>query len=160
MLTEPTAFDGRSDYGPFIAVGIPAGGLFTGAEGIKTEEQAGNYGGTADEAYDVCYHAECDTIENVDLQGLDEMTDAAAHAVMVFATIDLPEAAPAAKAQGGWCCHGIIRVTSWFASLPGGRPVYCWLPVSVSLLLIASIHPEAGRCMDSCSVGVARPILY
>ena len=33
-------FDGRSDYGPFIAVGIPAGGLFTGAEGVKTAEQA------------------------------------------------------------------------------------------------------------------------
>lgn len=97
LLTEPTAFDGRSDYGPFIAVGIPAGGLFTGAEGIKTEEQAGNYGGTADEAYDPCYHEACDTFDNISLQGLDEMTDAAAHAVMVFATNDLPEAAPAAK---------------------------------------------------------------
>ena len=31
-----TDFDGRSDYGPFIAAGIPAGGIFTGAEGIKT----------------------------------------------------------------------------------------------------------------------------
>ncbi len=40
-------FDGRSDYGPFIAIGIPAGGLFTGAEGIKTPEQAEVYGGTA-----------------------------------------------------------------------------------------------------------------
>ena len=30
---EATAFDGRSDYGPFIAVGIPAGGVFSGAEG-------------------------------------------------------------------------------------------------------------------------------
>ena len=40
LPTEPTAFDGRSDYGPFIAVGIPAGGLFTGAEGIKTEDEA------------------------------------------------------------------------------------------------------------------------
>ncbi len=36
LPTEPTAFDGRSDYGPFIDVGIPAGGLFTGAEDIKT----------------------------------------------------------------------------------------------------------------------------
>ena len=44
---EPTAFDGRSDYGPFIAVGIPAGGLFSGAEGIKTPEEAAIYGGTA-----------------------------------------------------------------------------------------------------------------
>jgi hypothetical protein len=40
-------FDGRSDYGPFLAVGIPSGGLFTGAEKIKTEEQAARYGGTA-----------------------------------------------------------------------------------------------------------------
>ena len=31
-----TDFSGRSDYGPFIAVGIPSGGLFTGAEGVKT----------------------------------------------------------------------------------------------------------------------------
>ena len=47
LASEPTAFDGRSDYGPFIAVGIPAGGLFSGAEGIKTAEQAAIYGGTA-----------------------------------------------------------------------------------------------------------------
>jgi Zn-dependent M28 family amino/carboxypeptidase len=26
LATDPTAFDGRSDYGPFIGVGIPAGG--------------------------------------------------------------------------------------------------------------------------------------
>ena len=45
LATEPTAFDGRSDYGPFLEAGIPAGGLFTGAEGIKTPEQAAIYGG-------------------------------------------------------------------------------------------------------------------
>ena len=50
LETEPTAFDGRSDYGPFIAVGIPAGGLFSGAEGTKTAEQAAIYGGTAGRA--------------------------------------------------------------------------------------------------------------
>ena len=32
LATEPTAFDGRSDYFGFIENGIPAGGLFTGAE--------------------------------------------------------------------------------------------------------------------------------
>ncbi len=47
LASEPTEFSGRSDYGPFIAVGIPAGGLFTGAEGVKTAEQAAIYGGTA-----------------------------------------------------------------------------------------------------------------
>ena len=45
--TEPTPFDGRSDYDAFVAAGIPAGGLFTGAEDIKTAEQAAKWGGTA-----------------------------------------------------------------------------------------------------------------
>ena len=39
-----TDFGGRSDYGPFIAAGIPSGGLFTGAEGIKTAEEAAHLG--------------------------------------------------------------------------------------------------------------------
>jgi Zn-dependent M28 family amino/carboxypeptidase len=82
---EPTAFSGRSDYGPFIAVGIPAGGLFTGAEGIKTPQQALDYGGTAGDQYDPCYHLACDTFANVSLNGLDSMTDATAHAVLTFA---------------------------------------------------------------------------
>ena len=47
LATDPTAFDGRSDYFAFINVGIPAGGLFSGAEGIKTPAQARNYGGQA-----------------------------------------------------------------------------------------------------------------
>jgi Zn-dependent M28 family amino/carboxypeptidase len=85
LATEPTAFDGRSDYGPFIAVGIPAGGLFTGAEEIKTPEQAAIYGGTAGIAFDPCYHLACDTIDNPSNDALDEMSDAAAHAVLTFA---------------------------------------------------------------------------
>ena len=61
LATEPTAFDGRSDYGPFIEVGIPAGGLFSGAEGLKTAERGSVFGGTAGEPYDACYHQACDT---------------------------------------------------------------------------------------------------
>jgi hypothetical protein len=53
---ELTDFTGRSDYGPFIANGIPAGGLFTGAEVRKTEEQQKVYGGLANAALDPCYH--------------------------------------------------------------------------------------------------------
>ena len=83
--TEPTAFDGRSDYDAFVAAGIPAGGLFTGAEDIKTAEQAANWGGTAGLAFDPCYHQACDTYDNVNLIALDEMTDAMAHAILTFA---------------------------------------------------------------------------
>ncbi|NGY61643.1 M28 family peptidase [Lentzea sp. NEAU-D13] len=64
--TEGTDFSGRSDYGEFIAQGIPAGGLFTGAEGVKTAAQAAKWGGTAGVAYDPCYHSKCDNLGNVD----------------------------------------------------------------------------------------------
>ena len=83
--TEPTAFDGRSDYDAFVAAGIPAGGLFTGAEDLKTEEQALKWGGTAGDPFDPCYHQACDTYANVDLIALDEMTDAIAHGILTFA---------------------------------------------------------------------------
>jgi Zn-dependent M28 family amino/carboxypeptidase len=53
--TRGTDFDGRSDYGPFIANGIPAGGIFTGAEGRKTAAQVQLWGGTQ-AAFDACYH--------------------------------------------------------------------------------------------------------
>lgn len=85
LASEPTAFDGRSDYGPFIDVGIPAGGLFSGAEGVKTPEQAAVYGGTAGEPYDRCYHEACDTIDNLSTKALAELGDAAAHAAMTLA---------------------------------------------------------------------------
>ncbi|MEO9525682.1 M20/M25/M40 family metallo-hydrolase [Marinobacter alexandrii] len=85
LPVEPTAFDGRSDYGPFIAVGIPAGGLFTGAEGIKTADEAALYGGTEGEQYDPCYHLACDTFDNISLEVLDQMSDAVAHSVLTFA---------------------------------------------------------------------------
>ncbi|MBF8255845.1 MAG: lieA [Anaerolineales bacterium] len=80
-----TDFSGRSDYGPFIAVGIPAGGLFTGAEGIKTAEEAALWGGTAGEAYDACYHQACDTYDNVNLTALDVNADAIGFASLQFA---------------------------------------------------------------------------
>jgi Zn-dependent M28 family amino/carboxypeptidase len=85
LASDPTEFSGRSDYGPFIAVGIPAGGLFTGAEGVKTAEQAAIYGGTAGEPYDPCYHQACDTMTNLNLNALNEMSDAAAHATLTLA---------------------------------------------------------------------------
>ena len=80
-----TDFSGRSDYGPFIAAGVPAGGLFTGAEGIKTVEEAAIWGGTAGEQYDPCYHQACDTFANVNLGALDANSDAIAYATLSYA---------------------------------------------------------------------------
>ncbi len=82
-----TDFSGRSDYGPFIAVGvdIPSGGLFTGAEGIKTAEEAALWGGTAGQQYDPCYHLACDTYTNNNDFALDVNSDAVAYATLQFA---------------------------------------------------------------------------
>ena len=85
LPTSPTAFDGRSDYGPFIAAGIPSGGLFSGAEGVKRVEEAAVYGGEADVAYDSCYHQACDDITNLNTRALSELGDAAADAVATLA---------------------------------------------------------------------------
>jgi Zn-dependent M28 family amino/carboxypeptidase len=85
LTHEGTDFDGRSDYGPFIAVAIPAGGLFTGAEGRKTAEQAARYGGTVGAQFDPCYHQACDTLLNVNRTVLDQNADAVAWAVGLFA---------------------------------------------------------------------------
>jgi Zn-dependent M28 family amino/carboxypeptidase len=80
-----TDFDGRSDYGPFIAVGIPAGGIFTGAEGIKTADEAAIFGGTAGVAYDHCYHQACDNLGNPNRAALGENSKAVAFAVGRYA---------------------------------------------------------------------------
>jgi Zn-dependent M28 family amino/carboxypeptidase len=85
LATDPTAFDGRSDYGPFIAVGIPAGGLFSGAEGLKTAEQAATYGGVAGQPYDACYHQACDTVANLNTEVLGQLGDGVAHATWTLA---------------------------------------------------------------------------
>ena len=82
--TEGTDFDGRSDYGGFIAAGIPAGGLFTGAEGVKTAAQVDLWGGTAGIAYDPCYHSACDNLGNVDRVAFDRNLDAAAWATGIY----------------------------------------------------------------------------
>ncbi|MFE6227534.1 M28 family metallopeptidase [Streptomyces sp. NPDC057854] len=82
---EGTDFTGRSDYGPFIEVGIPSGGTFTGAEGIKTPAQAAKFGGEAGVAYDVNYHAAGDDIDNVNMTAFDANIDVIANAVGTYA---------------------------------------------------------------------------
>lgn len=116
LPTQGTDFDGRSDYGPFIEVGIPAGGLFTGAEGLKTAEQATAFGGTAGQAFDPCYHQACDTTRNLSNTAFLQNARAAAHATALFAqstaTVNSrPSAArlarvPSAKALAG-IPHGV-----------------------------------------------------
>ena len=106
---EDSEFSGRSDYQAFILNGVPASGLFTGAEVPKTLEQQGIWEGVAGEQYDPCYHLACDSLEpdseeperdpdvyrvlradnqvvgNVSLEALGVNSDAIAFAVLTLA---------------------------------------------------------------------------
>lgn len=97
LPSEETVFSGRSDYQGFIAAGIPSGGLFTGAEGVKTEAQAEAWGGEAGEWYDPCYHQACDDLDNVAMDALEANSDAIAHAVLTYAF----DASPVTGEGGG-----------------------------------------------------------
>ncbi|QEO13341.1 M20/M25/M40 family metallo-hydrolase [Agromyces intestinalis] len=82
---DDAEFSGRSDYEAFILNGIPAGGLFTGAEVVKTEQQAAIWGGTAGAQYDPCYHLACDTRQNIDAKALYVNVGAIATALFTYA---------------------------------------------------------------------------
>ena len=95
VYTERIAFDGRSDYDEYTTVGIPAGGIATGAEVHKTPAQQEQWGGTVsnglDGQFDPCYHLACDRYgiagshDNINDEALDIMSDAVADAVLTFA---------------------------------------------------------------------------
>ncbi len=82
---DDTQFSGRSDYQAFIEADIPSGGLFTGAEGVKTAEQASIWGGTAGQQFDPCYHLACDTFANNSDKALEVNSDLIAYAQLTFA---------------------------------------------------------------------------
>lgn len=84
--SEPTAFTGRSDYQAFINNGIPAGGLSTGSDGIKTEAQVAKWGGTAGIQYEPCYHVACDTFDNFSREALAINADGIAYVTFLYAS--------------------------------------------------------------------------
>jgi Zn-dependent M28 family amino/carboxypeptidase len=85
LAFEPTQIDFRSDYAAFFENDIAFGGLFTGAEGIKTAAQRDIYGGIIGEQYDPCYHEACDTFANNSNEVLDLNSDAIAFATLTYA---------------------------------------------------------------------------
>lgn len=78
-------FDGRSDYGPFLEAGVAAGGIAAGAEGIKTQEEEEMFGGAAGVPYDVNYHEDGDTANNLNYECWIEMARAVAHMAAKYA---------------------------------------------------------------------------
>lgn len=65
LESELLDLHGASDHAAFADVGVPTGGLYSGSQEIKTDEQAERFGGTAGDPLDECYHQPCDTLEHL-----------------------------------------------------------------------------------------------
>ncbi|USD43509.1 M20/M25/M40 family metallo-hydrolase [Vibrio sp. SCSIO 43135] len=83
--TVPQALSKRSDYAGFADWGVAFGGLFTGAEKVKTAEEVSQFGGDIDVAYDKCYHQACDDLNNVSQTALYVNTQALAYVTTYYA---------------------------------------------------------------------------
>ncbi|CAF1627314.1 unnamed protein product, partial [Adineta ricciae] len=89
LLWTRSGIGGGSDFVPFLVQGIAAGGVNTGANGIKTSIERDDYtkvlgignAGLANVAYDSCYHQQCDRITNVNPFAYEKVVQAAAYAI-------------------------------------------------------------------------------
>jgi Zn-dependent M28 family amino/carboxypeptidase len=124
LLGEPyddSAFSGRSDYSAFIDAGIASGGLFTGAEEVKTAEQQALWGGVTGEQFDQCYHLACDDIDNFDAYALEVNSDAVAYAVSTYAaSTESVNGVPGAKIPGNFPVPAPAGPEHTFAGPLGG----------------------------------------
>lgn len=126
-----TEGDGRSDHAPFKNVGVPVGGLFTGAGYTKSAAQAQKWGGTAGQAFDRCYHSSCDTTSNINDTALDRNSDAAAHAVWTLSSAGEPptgegvfsNTADVAIPDGGAAVTSPVSVTGRTGNAPAALQV-------------------------------------
>ncbi|TFH90632.1 M28 family metallopeptidase [Vibrio ouci] len=83
--TVPQALSKRSDYAGFADWGVAFGGLFTGAEKVKSAQEAELFGGEIDVAYDVCYHKACDDLNNISQKALYVNTQSLAYVTTFYA---------------------------------------------------------------------------
>ena len=86
LVWQTASLGGSSDHASFEQGGIPTGGLFAGANELKTQAEADLFGGTANAPADPCMHLACDTTDKLDTTLLGELADAAAWAVGALAS--------------------------------------------------------------------------
>ncbi|KUI02692.1 M28 family peptidase [Mycobacterium sp. IS-3022] len=74
-----------TDYYPFLAAGVPIGGLTAGASQRKTEAQARLWGGRAGVPFDPNYRTKRDTVDSINRDALSVLGPAVAYAVGTYA---------------------------------------------------------------------------
>ena len=82
---QDTSFVGRSDYDGFTKAGVPAGGLYSGAEEKMTRGQADLWDGKADEPFDPNYHKDTDTLDHIDRRAMEINGAGVADVVGIYA---------------------------------------------------------------------------
>ena len=104
LVGEPyddAEFSARSDYQAFIEAGIPSGGLFTGAEGVKSPSAGRDLGRHGGAQFDPCYHLACDTVGNFNGHALGVNSDLIAFAQLTFAySTESVNGVPGARVPG------------------------------------------------------------
>jgi len=144
-----TAFDARSDYDAFISAGIPASGLFTGADEVKTAEQAALFGGTVGEIHDPNYHTPADDITNVNDEALGIMLGAIAHVTAELANdvTSITGVVPPVEPSPEPTASPAPTVTGAPAALAesGGEPAMVWMAGAVLLTGIGAMTLVAVR---------------
>ncbi len=78
-------FNGRSDYGPFLAANIPVGGISSGALDRMSGPEAKMWQGRAGQPFDPNYHGPKDNLANVGREALGINGPAVAFAVGTYA---------------------------------------------------------------------------
>jgi len=86
LVWQTASLGGSSDHASFDQALIPTSGLFSGANELKTQEQANLFGGTAGAPNDPCLHLACDRTEGIDRTLLGELARAGAWGVGALAS--------------------------------------------------------------------------
>ena len=90
LTSQLEAIGAVSDHFPFDLVNVPVGGLFSGANELRSPEQVALFGGAEGVANDPCYHLACDGTDNVDPVILEQHARAAAWVVGRLASGEVP----------------------------------------------------------------------
>ncbi len=86
---EPLSLAEGTDHLGFTTRDIPVGGLYAGQEEVKSAAQQALFGGVSGQSFDPCFSQACDVLSNVSRLSLDQLSDAAAHAVLLLSRRNL-----------------------------------------------------------------------
>ena len=149
---------GRSDDASFQAAGIPTSGYAAGASARKTSAQATKWGGTANAAYDPCYHSSCDTTGNINATVLDRSADGVAYAVWKQAVgSDTPSqdfSLSTSPASGSAQPGGSVTSTVNTATLSGSAQTVALSVSGAPSGVTASLSPTSVQSGSSSTLSV------